>query len=372
MKERVEALVGRRARVMWVSTFHSACVRILRKEIDKFGYKSNFSIYDAADSKRLMTMVAKDLDLDPKRHQPNALLNWMSDHKNELRDAEEATRDARNGFEESARGRLHDLPEAAARGQRPRLRRPDHDHGPPLPGVPRRTGELPPPVPPRPRRRVPGHQPRPVRPGPPALCRRPRGPRPRGRAGRAQRADGGRRRRPVDLRLPRRQHPQHPRLRAGLPRRRDDPAGAELPLHPDHPQRRQRGHRPQPGPQAQAAVVRRRRPASGSSATSPTTSTTRPASSPRRSTGWSTRPTSAPPTWRSSTAPTPSRACSRRCSSAPASPTRSSAGCASTSGARCATRSPTCGCWSTRPTRSRCAGCSTPPSAGSATARSPA
>ena len=102
MKERVEALVGRRARVMWVSTFHSACVRILRKEIDKLGYKSNFSIYDAADSKRLMTMVAKDLDLDPKRHQPNALLNWMSDHKNELRDPEEATRDARNGFEESA------------------------------------------------------------------------------------------------------------------------------------------------------------------------------------------------------------------------------------------------------------------------------
>src|SRR5262245_38008184 len=102
MKERVEALVGRRARVMWVSTFHSACVRILRKEIDKFGFKSNFSIYDAADSKRLMTIVAKDLDLDPKRHQPNALLHWMSDHKNELRDPEEATRDARNGYEESA------------------------------------------------------------------------------------------------------------------------------------------------------------------------------------------------------------------------------------------------------------------------------
>ena len=102
MKERVEELVGRRARMMWVSTFHSACVRILRKEIDKFGFKSNFSIYDAADSKRLMTLVAKDLDLDPKRYPPNVLLNWMSDHKNELRDAEEATRDARNGFEETA------------------------------------------------------------------------------------------------------------------------------------------------------------------------------------------------------------------------------------------------------------------------------
>src|SRR4051794_6867411 len=73
MKERVEALVGRRARIMWVSTFHSACVRILRKEIDKLGYKSSFSIYDAADQKRLMTLVCNDLDLDPRRYQPGAL-----------------------------------------------------------------------------------------------------------------------------------------------------------------------------------------------------------------------------------------------------------------------------------------------------------
>ena len=57
MSERVEELVGGRAKIMWVSTFHSACVRILRKEIDKFGFKSSFSIYDAADSKRLMTLV---------------------------------------------------------------------------------------------------------------------------------------------------------------------------------------------------------------------------------------------------------------------------------------------------------------------------
>ena len=105
MKERVEALVGKRARIMWVSTFHSACVRILRKEITAFNslgidYKSNFSIYDAADSKRLMALVVKDLDLDPKRYQPNAVLNWVSDHKNELRDAEDATKDTRNKFEE--------------------------------------------------------------------------------------------------------------------------------------------------------------------------------------------------------------------------------------------------------------------------------
>src|ERR1700710_1785776 len=72
MKERVEALVGPRARLMWVSTFHSACVRILRKEIDKLGFRSSFTIYDAADSKRLMGMIIKELDLDPRRYQPGA------------------------------------------------------------------------------------------------------------------------------------------------------------------------------------------------------------------------------------------------------------------------------------------------------------
>ncbi len=101
MKERVQALVGNRARIMWVSTFHSSCVRILRKEIDRVGFKSNFSIYDAADSKRLMTLVLRDLELDPKRYQPNAVLHWVSDQKNELRDAEDAAKEARNSFEEA-------------------------------------------------------------------------------------------------------------------------------------------------------------------------------------------------------------------------------------------------------------------------------
>ncbi|QBX56208.1 DNA helicase PcrA [Nocardioides seonyuensis] len=106
MKERVEDLVGKRARIMWVSTFHSACVRILRKEIAGLdigggGFKSNFSIYDAADSKRLMTLVLRDLDLDPKRYQPSAVLHWVSDHKNELRDPDDAVKDAKNGFEEA-------------------------------------------------------------------------------------------------------------------------------------------------------------------------------------------------------------------------------------------------------------------------------
>jgi len=101
MKERVEDLVGKRARIMWVSTFHSACVRILRKESDKLGYKSNFSIYDAADQKRLMTLVCNDLELDPKRFQPGAMLHWVSNQKNELRDPEDAAKDARNNLEET-------------------------------------------------------------------------------------------------------------------------------------------------------------------------------------------------------------------------------------------------------------------------------
>ena len=106
MKERVEELVGRRARIMWVSTFHSACVRILRKEItalEREGgtWKSNFSIYDAQDQKRLMTLVAQDLDLDVKRFQPGALLHWVSSQKNELRDHEQVTADAKNKLEET-------------------------------------------------------------------------------------------------------------------------------------------------------------------------------------------------------------------------------------------------------------------------------
>jgi DNA helicase II / ATP-dependent DNA helicase PcrA len=87
MKERVAALVGGRARFMWVSTFHSACVRILRAEHDHAGLKSTFSIYDADDSRRLLQMIARELDLDPKRHPPRALAAQISNLKNELVDA---------------------------------------------------------------------------------------------------------------------------------------------------------------------------------------------------------------------------------------------------------------------------------------------
>src|SRR5512143_2949042 len=68
MKERVAALVGPRARAMWVSTFHSACVRILRAEACRLGFTTSFSIYDQGDSQRLVALVTRELDLDPKRN----------------------------------------------------------------------------------------------------------------------------------------------------------------------------------------------------------------------------------------------------------------------------------------------------------------
>ncbi len=86
MRERVAALVGPSARSMWVSTFHSACVRILRREASTLGLRSSFSIYDAADSQRLLTLVARELDLDPKRYPPKALGSKISALKDELVD----------------------------------------------------------------------------------------------------------------------------------------------------------------------------------------------------------------------------------------------------------------------------------------------
>ncbi len=101
MRERVQEMIGNRARLMWVATFHSACVRILRKEADKLDLKSSFTIYDAADSKRLMTLVIRALDLDPKRYQPNAVLNWVSNAKNQLRGPQAAREVAANALEET-------------------------------------------------------------------------------------------------------------------------------------------------------------------------------------------------------------------------------------------------------------------------------
>ncbi len=84
MKERVAELVGPVARSMWVSTFHSACVRMLRQEAARLGYSNSFSIYDQADSLRLISIVSKDLNLDSKRYPPRQFQAMISNAKNEL------------------------------------------------------------------------------------------------------------------------------------------------------------------------------------------------------------------------------------------------------------------------------------------------
>lgn len=84
MKERVADLVGDRARSMWVSTFHSACVRILRQEASRLGYSNSFTIYDSSDSVRLLTVIMKDMNLDSKQYTPRAVQGLISSAKNEL------------------------------------------------------------------------------------------------------------------------------------------------------------------------------------------------------------------------------------------------------------------------------------------------
>ena len=82
MRERVELLVGRATRAMWVMTFHSACARMLRADADKLGYTRQFTIYDSADQRRLIKRCLDDLDIDVKRFTPRAMQSQISDAKN--------------------------------------------------------------------------------------------------------------------------------------------------------------------------------------------------------------------------------------------------------------------------------------------------
>ena len=221
MRERVAELVGGRAKIMWVSTFHSACVRILRKETDKLGFKSSFTIYDAADSKRLMTLVCRTSTSTSSGSSRAAILNWISNAKNELLDPEDAAQDARNHQEETYAA-------AYVEYQR-RLRAANAMDFDDLLMTTVHLFRAFPEVRESWRRRfrhvlVDEYQD--TNHAQYALihelcadaleevCRDGAA-----GAGAAGRADGGRRRRPVDLRLPRRQHPQHHGLRERLPRR---------------------------------------------------------------------------------------------------------------------------------------------------------
>ena len=88
MRDRAELLVGRRVRAMWVMTFHAACARMLRAHADRLGYTRQFTIYDQADSRRLVKRCIDELGVDPKRFTPAAVQNQISDAKNKLRDAD--------------------------------------------------------------------------------------------------------------------------------------------------------------------------------------------------------------------------------------------------------------------------------------------
>ena len=268
MRQRVEALVGPVARKMWVSTFHSACVRILRRDANRLGYPSSFTIYDQADAQRLTGYVIRDLGLDPKKFTPEGVHATISAAKNDLVTPAQYAERAGQHLRAQDRRHLHRVPGPAREGRRHGLRRPAHASrsgcSAPAPDVlehyqqrfehilvdeyqdtNRAQNEL-------------------------VLLLG---------AGHHQRHRRGRQR-PVDLPLPRRRHVEHPRVRAGLPRRHHDPARAELPVHPDHPRRRQRRHREQRQPQAQDASGPTRATASASSATTPTTRATSPSGWP--------------------------------------------------------------------------------------------
>ena len=203
-------------------TFHSACARMLRADAHRLGYTRQFTIYDSADQRRLIKKCLDDLDIDPKRFTPRAMQVQISDAKNKLRSAEDYRQLVGSFFEQTVADVYEALRARAPPRQRDGLRRPALPRGQParaLPGGPRPLHQR---VPLHPRRRVPGHQPRPV---PLAPAARLRAPQPR----------GGRRRRAVDLRLPRRRHHEHPQFRGRLRRRARDQARAELPLDADDP-----------------------------------------------------------------------------------------------------------------------------------------
>ena len=99
MKERVTELVGPIAKSMWVSTFHSACVRLLRQEVERLGYSSSFTIYDSADSQKLIQKVCESLNLDSKRYPARQFQNIISNAKNELQSPYEFLSKATNQFD---------------------------------------------------------------------------------------------------------------------------------------------------------------------------------------------------------------------------------------------------------------------------------
>lgn len=107
MRDRVDSIVGMGADSIWVSTFHSSCVRILRRHIEALGYTTNFTIYDSDDQKTLMKQVFKRLDIDPKTFKERSMLNYISNMKNELVTAQECELNAGGDFREKKQAQIY-------------------------------------------------------------------------------------------------------------------------------------------------------------------------------------------------------------------------------------------------------------------------
>ena len=206
MRERLEDMLGPVARAIWILTFHAACGRILRREAPRLGYRSNFTIYDQADQVRLTKACLEELERDPKRFVPRGIHAQISTREEPARRRRRSTAERVASFYDQTVADAYELYQRRLFASNAV----DFDdllmpHRPGARALPRGARALAEGVPLHPRRRVPGHEPRAV----PAAAA----------AGR-EAPQRLRRRRPgpVDLRLPRRRHPQHPRVRARLPR----------------------------------------------------------------------------------------------------------------------------------------------------------
>ena len=250
MRERVERMLGPAARAIWILTFHSACGRILRREAERLGYRSNFSIYDQADQVRLVKQCLEELERDPKRFVPRGIHTQISNAKNQLISADDYAARVASFYDQTVADVyalyqrrlfasnavdfddmlmltvdvLQRFPEARERWAKTFRyilvdEYQDTNHAQyvllKLLGgqAPKRHG-----------RRGPG---------------------------------------PVGLLVPRRRHPQHPRVREGLPEHEGDPPRAELPLDERDPLGREPAHLAQPRPPGEEPVVGPRRGRAG-------------------------------------------------------------------------------------------------------------
>ncbi|MGO1653210.1 ATP-dependent helicase, partial [Senegalia sp. (in: firmicutes)] len=107
MKERIERLVDIRVEDMWVGTFHSMCVRILRRDIDKIGYNRNFIIFDGSDQNTVIKDTIKQLNVNEKMYEPKSMINFISSMKDKLIDPDTYINDNYSDFRERQKGEIY-------------------------------------------------------------------------------------------------------------------------------------------------------------------------------------------------------------------------------------------------------------------------